>query len=354
MEHLVDVLLLLRQPSLSAQLSTFNDVYEYLKRALPPLPDEITSTTTEAFDRIDSLRQQDRQLRRQAASAQRILDEDLSLARARARRRALEVVESDGEGRARRKVIEDRERALGEAKAGFAQAELAHQTTRSGSRVPKQPRGAPNERAGARGRDSRPASRPGRERGCLAREMLARESPSPRSGGGARGDGGGPRRARGGSPRAAPGDGEARGCDRRPGGGCPLDPGHSNGRGTRRGARPSADRRWAQNRPAPPRNSPRSDGGCRTARDGAGRRRGRARRARASAGGRGGGDAEARGDRAGGRRGRGSSFQGRSRAGGPIGRGSRAVPSGRVEPAARRARPRRRRPARRRGGGTPA
>ena len=198
-EHLVDVLLLLRQPSLSAQLSTFNDVYEYLKRALPPLPEEITSTTTEAFDRIDSLRQQDRQLQRQAAAAERILVEDLALARARARRRALDAVEAERETRARQEAVEYRQRSLGNAKENLAKAEADHGATLVELRVAEEVlaelrTSAQAQEAETLGQllaqaESEAASRPGHARPEEERRSRATDGP--------RGSRSGPVRARG-------------------------------------------------------------------------------------------------------------------------------------------------------------
>ena len=102
LDRLIDVLLLLRQPGLSNEIRTFDEVYNYLKRALPPLPAEVTKTTTEAFERIDGLRQMGYRLGRQAAAAQRIHEVDLDLARAKLRQRAWPVIVAErGVGRAR-------------------------------------------------------------------------------------------------------------------------------------------------------------------------------------------------------------------------------------------------------------
>jgi len=135
MEHLIDVLLLLRHPGLAGRLETFNDVYDRLKRALPPLPAEITVQTTEAFDRIDDLRRHGQRLQRQAAAAEGIYEADLELGRARLRLLAAPVVEAERILRRRAEELASRRQAWvasirsveeAEARAEGAERELGN------------------------------------------------------------------------------------------------------------------------------------------------------------------------------------------------------------------------------------
>ncbi|HVC32594.1 MAG TPA: ATP-binding protein, partial [Chloroflexota bacterium] len=128
LDHLVEVLLLLRRPGLSNEIHTFADVYEYLKRALPALPDEITDQTTEAFARIDELRHSEARLQRQADACAQIHAADLALTRARARQRALPVVLAENSLRRRQVEVSEKERGLAVAEAERAQTEARHVT----------------------------------------------------------------------------------------------------------------------------------------------------------------------------------------------------------------------------------
>ncbi|HVC34730.1 MAG TPA: SbcC/MukB-like Walker B domain-containing protein [Chloroflexota bacterium] len=126
LEHLVEVLLLLRKPGLSNELHTFADVYEYVKHALPPLPEEIAQNTTEAFERIDELRHQEARLQRQADACGRIHEADLALARARARQRALPAVGAAHDARRRHAEVAAKERALADAERTREQVQARH------------------------------------------------------------------------------------------------------------------------------------------------------------------------------------------------------------------------------------
>lgn len=126
LEHLVEVLLLLRKPGLSNELHTFSDVSDYVKRALPPLPEDITQNTTEAFERIDELRHQETRLQRQADACTRIHEADLTLARSRAYQRALPVVEAASNARRRHAEVAAKQRALAEAERSLDEARKQH------------------------------------------------------------------------------------------------------------------------------------------------------------------------------------------------------------------------------------
>jgi hypothetical protein len=124
LDYLVDVLLLLRKPGLSNEVRTFDEVYDYLKRGLPPPPEEITRNTTEAFERIDSLRRQGSNLRRQGEAADRIHGADLELARAKLRLRAWPVVLAERVALRRRDDARSTRQELSRAQVAQAEAQL--------------------------------------------------------------------------------------------------------------------------------------------------------------------------------------------------------------------------------------
>jgi hypothetical protein len=164
LDHLVEVLLLLRRPGLSNELRTFGEVYEYLKRALPKLPDEVTRTTTEAFGRIDDLRLQERRLTRQAEACSRVHQADLALARARLRQRAFPVVSVGEETQRRAAVRRARQANLERTARAHSDAEHAEAVVRQ------------ELAAARRSRDDLEASARGAEASELNRWLQAAEA----------------------------------------------------------------------------------------------------------------------------------------------------------------------------------
>src|SRR5919199_2948387 len=91
MDRLIDWLLLLRKPNLTSRLSSFSEVTEFLRQALPPLPVESTLQVTRTFDRLVALRQALDERLAVADAADRIIPEQQAQRLALARLRAHEV-----------------------------------------------------------------------------------------------------------------------------------------------------------------------------------------------------------------------------------------------------------------------
>ena len=56
-QNIVNMMLVIRQPNLGTEIN-FNRVHDYLKQALPRIPDEITQRVTGTFERIDNIKNQ--------------------------------------------------------------------------------------------------------------------------------------------------------------------------------------------------------------------------------------------------------------------------------------------------------
>jgi hypothetical protein len=93
MDRLIDWLLLLRKPNLTSRLTSFSEVTEFLRQALPPLPAESTLQVTRTFDHLVALRQALDERLALADAADRIIQEQQAQRLALARLRAHEVRE---------------------------------------------------------------------------------------------------------------------------------------------------------------------------------------------------------------------------------------------------------------------
>jgi hypothetical protein len=93
MDRLIDWLLLLRKPNLTSRLSSFSEVTEFLRQALPPLPTESTLQLTQTFDHLVALRQALDERLAVADAVDRILQEQQAQRLALARLRAYAVRE---------------------------------------------------------------------------------------------------------------------------------------------------------------------------------------------------------------------------------------------------------------------
>src|ERR671932_1502333 len=93
MDRLIDWLLLLRKPNLTSRLSSFSEVTEFLRQALPPLPAESTLQVTQTFDHLVALRQALDERLALAEAADRIIQEQQAQRLALARLRAYDVRE---------------------------------------------------------------------------------------------------------------------------------------------------------------------------------------------------------------------------------------------------------------------
>ena len=93
MDRLIDWLLLLRKPNLTSRLSSFSEVTEFLRQALPPLPAESTLQVTRTFDHLVALRQALDERLALADAADRIIQEQQTQRLALARLRAYDVRE---------------------------------------------------------------------------------------------------------------------------------------------------------------------------------------------------------------------------------------------------------------------